>query len=227
MKPHKKSKIPKPRVPRWTAHMEAKARDAAAAAAAAAATSELSGRTKKKPILIPIPPGAVRADPSRQNLGYSDKPILYYQDQELTCDYCRKVETWTALQQRWWYETVQAPRYKKMTCCRACRKAKRVSDAESLHKAWMARFERLKRLQPQLEKTSGCSELGGEVYALLDHPLSILGLKNHAISACATIGIETLRNLLSHEFTSPLPDFHLSDWDSLLGQLKTKLNHKP
>ena len=204
--------------------MEAKARDAAAAAAAAA-TSDLSGRTKKKPIpiLIPIPPGALRADPSRQNLGYSDKPMLYYQDQELTCDYCRKVETWTALQQRWWYETVRAPRYKKISTCRACRKAKRATDTESLHKAWMARFERLKRLQPQLEKTVWSSDPGDEIYTLMNRPLSLFRLNQAALSACADLRIETLGDLISYKFTSPLPDFHLSDWDALLRFLKPKV----
>ena len=149
MKPHKKPKIPKPRVPRWTAHMEAKAREVPSTPAKPRPRSHsIQG--------IPmIPSDALKADPSRQLLGWGSTPKPYYRDELFVCKSCGKLETWTALQQRWWYEIARGPIDTTAVACRACRKAKRASDTESLHKAWMARFERLKRLQPQLKKPSG------------------------------------------------------------------------
>lgn len=170
-----------------------------------------------------IPSDALRADPSRQRLGWSDTPKPYYRDELFVCKSCGKEETWTALQQRWWYEIARGPIDSTAVACRTCRKAKRASDAESLHKAWIARFDKLKRLQPQLEKATWPSGPNMVDSPLLNHPLGFLGLKSHAVSACATARIETLGDLLSYKFTSPPPNFHLSDLDFLLRQVKIRL----
>ncbi len=171
-----------------------------------------------------IPSDCIRADPNRQALGWGATPKPYYRDELFVCKACGKLETWTALQQRWWYEIAHGPIDSTAVACRACRKAKRASDAKSLHQAWMARFEKLKRLQPQLENAVWREGLGDEVHMLLDQPLSLFPLNHAALSALAARRIETLRKLLRSKFTSPLPAFHLSDWDFLLRLVKAKLS---
>jgi hypothetical protein len=169
-----------------------------------------------------IPSDCIRADPNRQVLGWG-APKLYYRDELFVCKSCGKLETWTALQQRWWFEIARGLIDSTAVACRACRKAKRAFDAESLHKAWMARFEKLKRFQPQLEKAVWREGPGEEVHLLVDQPLFLFRLNHAALAALAAIRIETLGKLLRYKSTSPLPAFHLSDWDFLLRLIKAKL----
>lgn len=68
-----------------------------------------------------IPSDAIPIDPDRPPLGGWDPPT-YYRDLEFTCRDCRVQQTWTAEDQRWFFETAGAPYFKTAIRCRACRK---------------------------------------------------------------------------------------------------------
>ena len=44
---------------------------------------------------------------------------------EFTCKTCGKVETWTAEQQKWWYEIANGDVFTTATMCRPCRRKER------------------------------------------------------------------------------------------------------
>ena len=46
----------------------------------------------------------------------------YYQDVPFRCQGCGKEETWTAAQQKWWYEVAKGYVYSTAKFCRPCRK---------------------------------------------------------------------------------------------------------
>src|SRR5262249_55432288 len=72
---------------------------------------------------VEIPPGAVLADRSKQvpNNSYSPPP-LFYVDTEFTCKDCGRTETWTARQQKWYYEVTKGSLYAGAVRCLACRR---------------------------------------------------------------------------------------------------------
>lgn len=43
---------------------------------------------------------------------------LFYEDKEFTCVDCRKVDVWTAKDQKWWYETVKGYIFSTAIRCR-------------------------------------------------------------------------------------------------------------
>lgn len=69
---------------------------------------------------------AARADPAKlaHNNTYDVLPE-FYEDIAFVCKRCGAAETWTALQQKWWYEVRKASIHSKCKNCRACRKAQR------------------------------------------------------------------------------------------------------
>ncbi len=65
-------------------------------------------------------------DLSRINMGNSyDSPPEFYSDRDYVCVDCGNQEIWSAEQQKWWYETVQALIYTAEIRCRDCRAKKR------------------------------------------------------------------------------------------------------
>ena len=63
---------------------------------------------------------------------------------EFTCKACGKVETWTAKQQKWWYETAKGDAYSTATRCRPCRKKERArrDEARRVHLEGVSRKAR-------------------------------------------------------------------------------------
>jgi hypothetical protein len=55
----------------------------------------------------------------------------YYQDLPFCCQGCGKEETWTAAQQKWWYEVAKGYVYSSAKLCRACRKKEQARHAEA------------------------------------------------------------------------------------------------
>src|SRR5262245_52609695 len=54
----------------------------------------------------------------------------YYQDVPFRCQVCAKEETWTAAQQKWWYEVAKGYVYSTAKFCRPCRKKGQARRAE-------------------------------------------------------------------------------------------------
>jgi len=49
----------------------------------------------------------------------------YFHDQPFTCADCKQQFTWTADEQRFWYEQLRGPIYSEATRCQACRKKRK------------------------------------------------------------------------------------------------------
>jgi len=66
---------------------------------------------------------------------------------EFTCKSCGKIETWTANQQKWWYETAKGDVFTTATRCRPCRARERArrDQARRTHLEGVAR----KALRPK------------------------------------------------------------------------------
>jgi hypothetical protein len=77
-----------------------------------------------------LPAGAVPADLRQQAPHNSYGPVpLYYVDKDFTCRDCGKQETWTATQQKWWYEVAKGSIYSTAIRCRECRRKVRAANA--------------------------------------------------------------------------------------------------
>jgi putative zinc ribbon protein len=65
----------------------------------------------------------------------------YYQDVPFRCQGCGKEETWTAAQQKWWYEVAKGYVYSTAKLCRPCRKKAqaRRTEARRVHLEGVAR----------------------------------------------------------------------------------------
>ncbi|WP_158538144.1 zinc-ribbon domain containing protein [Corallincola holothuriorum] len=71
--------------------------------------------------------------------GFGIAPEFYY-DQEFECIDCGAKEIWTAPQQKWWYEEVQAYYCAKAVRCKKCRaKIKQKRDEQKRHMEEMAK----------------------------------------------------------------------------------------
>jgi len=69
-----------------------------------------------------IPADAIPVDPELINLGGSWSHPTYYRAVQFTCSDCEAHQIWEAEDQRWYYETTQAPYYSLPKRCRPCRK---------------------------------------------------------------------------------------------------------
>lgn len=71
-------------------------------------------------------------DASKLNMGntYSSAPA-FYEDLEFTCRDCSVRQTWTAAQQKWWYEDAGGYFFSTAIRCRACRAKERERVAEA------------------------------------------------------------------------------------------------
>lgn len=84
-------------------------------------TRFVHGYSEKK-----MPPDAIWADPAQQvaNNSYSPPPT-FYADKKFVCVDCGCEETWTAPQQKWYYEVAKGSLYATAVRCRACRAKRR------------------------------------------------------------------------------------------------------
>jgi hypothetical protein len=75
-------------------------------------------------------------DGSKLNMGntYSSAPE-FYEDRTFECRDCGGVETWTAAQQKWWYEEAGGYFFATAIRCRACRVVERERVAETREKS--------------------------------------------------------------------------------------------
>lgn len=90
-----------------------------------------------EPTTVPLkPPGTFPVN--RSSLApynsYGDPLFVrrgWYEDRTFTCQDYGTEETWTAAQQKWWYEDCQGQVYSAAIRCRACRLAKRIRDGRA------------------------------------------------------------------------------------------------
>jgi hypothetical protein len=68
----------------------------------------------------------------RNALAFKDRDVLpafvergYYVDQDFVCVTCGVTQTWTAAQQKWWYEIAKGSAHSTASHCRACRRVAR------------------------------------------------------------------------------------------------------
>src|SRR5215468_1490420 len=71
---------------------------------------------------LKLPPGAARADVSRQRSHTIDYVRYYYEDRPFDCKRCGKREVWTVAAQRHWYEECKGHIEAVAVLCRSCRK---------------------------------------------------------------------------------------------------------
>ncbi|KJJ96104.1 hypothetical protein UB43_26050 [Pseudomonas sp. 21] len=90
----------------------------------------------RQPSSQAAPPGSVPVN--RSSLApynsYGDPLFVrrgWYEDQQFTCHDCGAEQTWTAIQQKWWYEDCQGQVYSTAIRCRACRLNKRIRDGRA------------------------------------------------------------------------------------------------
>ena len=205
MQPHRQPKRIKPRTPRWTAHVEARARAVAEAAELKQRPAPFDDGFRGE-----LPPGAIRGDIRRQcSRSWSPDLKYYYKDNEFDCQTCGKTEVWTARQQQWWYEVAHGEVETTATTCRACRKRKQQASRDTSRNAWLARISRLKKLAP---KFAG--------FGLLQRPLA---LEARCVEALREHGILTVGAFLDHSFNAPVPGITLHDLDVLSRRLKALL----
>lgn len=69
--------------------------------------------------------GRIKADLRAQAPNNSYGPPMFYEDFTFACADCGKVETWTAVQQKQYYEEWKKPIYGVAKHCRACRRRRR------------------------------------------------------------------------------------------------------
>lgn len=83
-------------------------------------------KARAKSLPPKLPAGAVRADQSQQvpNNSYCSPPA-WYVDIDFRCVDCGAQETWTASQQKWYYEVAKGSLYATAVRCRSCRQRRR------------------------------------------------------------------------------------------------------
>jgi len=58
-------------------------------------------------------------------------PCGIYSDYQFSCKDCGVSETWTASQQKWWYEVAKGNLYTRAARCNSCRKKHKLHATES------------------------------------------------------------------------------------------------
>ena len=100
-------------------------------------------KKKKNSLPIGMPEGAVLADPAKQvPNGSYDPPPLWYVDKNYVCVDCGDEETWTAVQQKWYYEEAKGTLYATAKRCYSCRL--KIRQAKALQREQMAASQKAK-----------------------------------------------------------------------------------
>jgi endogenous inhibitor of DNA gyrase (YacG/DUF329 family) len=89
-----------------------------------------------------MPPGAIKADLSKQAPNNSYGPPMWYTDRKVKCRDCGQEFTWKAKAQRRWFEVLKMPIYAIAVRCVSC--GRRVRLAKEAQKQHMAEIPRLK-----------------------------------------------------------------------------------
>lgn len=87
-----------------------------------------------------IPESALPVDPDRINLGGSYHRPIFFTDQPFVCQDCGTPCVWKAEDQRWYFETMQAPYYETPKRCRPCRRNERIRKNQARIQAGHATF---------------------------------------------------------------------------------------
>jgi len=219
MQPYRQPKRMKPLIPRWTAHMEAKARAAAEAAEKRSRPAPYDDGFRGE-----LPAGAIRADIRKQcTRSFTPEWKYYYLDKVFDCQACGKTEVWTARQQQWWYEVAGGELVTTATTCRSCRKYKRQTSREATRSTWLAKFTRLKKLAPKLAGLTREDTPAGPPRLQLQRPLASLALESRFLEALQGLGILTTGEFLGRDFHEPVPGVTLHDLEVLSSRLKAML----
>ena len=97
----------------------------------------MGNKEPKSPATIDpeLPLGAALCNPTllAPNNSYGTEYTLrgYYLDKPFTCTDCGKNETWTATQQKWWYEVAKGEVNTTAIRCRECRRRERSRKEEA------------------------------------------------------------------------------------------------
>lgn len=93
-------------------------------------------RKKKNSSPYTMPEGAIAADLSKQvPNGSYDPPPRWYVDKDFVCVNCGSEETWTAEQQKWYYEAAKGTLYATAKRCHDCRM--KIRKAKALQREQM------------------------------------------------------------------------------------------
>ncbi len=126
----------------------------------------------------PIPPGAVEGNVSRQvYCPLCHTPRYYYLDQNRKCVQCNEPFTFSATEQKYWYESLQFNFYSVAVRCPKCRKRRR--NEKALHNQIGAALERI-RITPN--DPEALVDLARSTVRL--HQKTGKGDLNRAISSC-------------------------------------------
>jgi len=81
-----------------------------------------------------MPPGALKADLSKQAPHNSYGPPMWYADQKVRCRDCAQEFVWTAKAQKRWFEVLKRPIWAVAVRCVPCgRKARLEKEAQKKH----------------------------------------------------------------------------------------------
>ena len=90
-----------------------------------------------------MPPGAIKADLSKQAPHNSYGPPMWYADRKVMCKDCGQEFTWSAKAQQRWFEVLKMPIFAQAVRCVPCgRKVRLAKEAQRRHMAEMARRPR-------------------------------------------------------------------------------------
>ena len=113
-------------------------------------TKQQSLTTRPQPTPRPLGTAPVNEDLLAPYKSYGAPGYVmrgYYQDIPFRCQGCGKEETWTAAQQKWWYEVAKGYVYSSAKLCRPCRKKEQARRAEArrVHLEGVARKKAARR----------------------------------------------------------------------------------
>jgi hypothetical protein len=126
---------------------ELDARKKSRAARAANERTQAAGAAQAREAVRGAP---VNRDALAPNNSYGEPEFVtrgFYADLPFACIACGKDETWTASQQKWWYEVAKGDVFTTARRCRACRRRERERRAEArrVHLEGLARKRERRR----------------------------------------------------------------------------------
>jgi hypothetical protein len=88
---------------------------------------------------VSVDPGQLAPDGSYSRPDFVARG--YYVDKPFECQHCGEPQTWTAAQQKWWYEVAKGGVWTTARLCRPCRRRERErrEEARRVHLEGLAR----------------------------------------------------------------------------------------